>query len=277
MQAAQFRRFVQRVLTVFAFLVVLGPFVWTLLLSVQGWAEVNSSYALLLPRRLHLENYINVLTNSTVLKGLANSFVIALLSTVFNLLISVPAGFAMARVKTPLTRAFLRIMLMFVFVPLLLLMLPVRQMLSAWGLQNTYLMTALPMSALVMTALIFWTFYARFPEEIDDCAALMGMTPIHSFWRIYLPVSGRVALYAGIVQFITTWNCGFIPIFMYRGPGEIVTIQKALLQFTLNPGRIFLGMVAVLVCCLPCWLLTIVRHRIEIVHVPVADPFRNSN
>lgn len=278
MHVSHFKPLFQRLFLGLIFLVVLGPFVWCGLISLQGMPEVNSAYALLLPRQFHLDNYISVLTNSSVAKGFINSLIISLISVALNLVISIPAGFALARLKMPLTRAFVKIMLMFVFVPILLLAVPVREMLVDLGLKNTYWMVALPMSALVMTTMTFWAFYSRFPDEMDDCSVLMGMTPIQGFFQIYLPVSGKMALYAAVMQFVTTWNCSFMPMFMYRGPGGLMTIQKSLLQFTLNPSRIFLGMVAVIVTCLPCWLLYLVRYKLsKDIDSSIADPFRNSN
>lgn len=278
MHANQIKAFVQRLIVVLTLIVVLGPFVWCLLISLQGTAEVNSAYALILPRHLHLDNFVSVLRNNSIIMGLKNSMIIALLSVAINLVVSIPAGFALARIKMPLTNIFLKVMMMFVFVPILLLALPVREMLRSWGLSGSYWMVALPMSVLVLTTMTFWQFYSRFPEEIDDCSVLMGMTPIHGFFRIYLPVSGKVMLYAAIMQFVTTWNCSFMPMFMYWGPHGLMTAQESLLQFALNPSRIFLGMVAVIVVCLPCWLLYLVRYKCcADATDTVADPFRNSN
>lgn len=270
--------FFQRVFLVLIFMVVLGPFVWCALISLQGTPEVNSSYALLLPREFHLDNYLAVLTNSVVVQGFVNSLIISLLSVAVNLLISIPAGFALARVKMPLSNLFLKVMLMFIFVPVLLLVLPVRGMMAEWGLRDSHWAVALPLSALVLTTMTFWTFYSKFPDEMDDCSVLMGMTPIQGFTHIYLPVSGKIAMYAAVMQFVTTWNCAFMPMFMYRGPGGLVTIQEALLQFTISPSRIFLGMVAVIVVCMPCWLLYLVRYKLgRNVEGSIAEPFRNSN
>lgn len=278
MHTNQVKAFVQRLIVVLTLIVVLGPFVWCALISLQGSAEVNSSYALILPRQLHLDNFASVLRNNGVLTGLKNSLIISLTSVAINLVVSVPAGFALARIKMPLTNGFLKVMMMFVFVPILLLAAPVRDMLRSWGLSGSYWIVALPMSALVLTTMTFWQFYSRFPEEIDDCSVLMGMTPIHGFFLIYLPVSGQMMLYAAIMQFVTTWNCSFMPMFMYWGPKGLMTAQASLLQFALNPSRIFLGMVAVIVVCLPCWILYIVRYKCcRNVTDTVADPFRNSN
>lgn len=268
----------RRLVVIAVFLIVLSPFVWCLLLTLQGYGEVNGTYAHLMPRQLHWENYLTVLTNSGFVGGVVNSTLISLLSVVINLIISVPAGFALARIKTPLTNAFVRVMMMFVFVPILLLAVPVRKMLISWGLGGSYLMVALPMTALVMTTMTFWKFYSQFPNEMDDCSTMLGMTPIHGFFCIYLPVSGKMALYAAIMQFVTTWNCSFMPLFMYRRIGNITTVQQSLLQYALSPSWIFVGMAAVLLACLPCWLLYELRSRIAgSVEDSVADPFRNSN
>lgn len=278
MPSKPLRSFFLRIFLVLTLLMVLFPFIWCVLISVQGEPEVNSTYALLLPRSLQFKNYLTVLRNTQFVQGFVNSLIISLLSVALNLLLSVPAGFAMARIKTPLMQLCLRAMLLFVFVPVILLALPMYDMMSEWGLRGTRLMTALPMCALTMTTLTFHAFYSRFPSEMDDCAVLLGITPVRSFLTVYLPVSGRMIAYAAIVQFVTTWNCAFLPMFLYRGPEGLQTVQEALLQFALMPRSIFLGMAAVLLTCLPCWLLYVLRNAFgNHAHRMVADPFRNSN
>lgn len=267
----------QRLFIVMIFLMVLGPFIWTLLISLQDSVELNSSFAVLLTRDINLDNYRHVLSNSRFVAGLRDSLIISVLSVIINIIISVPAGFALARVKMPLTKIFLRIMLTFVFVPILLLAVPVRQMLLAWGFKSSYWMVVLPMSVLVMTTMTFWSFYARFPDEMDDCSVMLGMTPIQGFFRIYLPVSGKMIAYAAVLQFVTTWNCAFMPMFMYREPHSIIAVQESLLQFALMPSQIFNGMVAVLITCLPCWLLYLVRYKLgKDVDSVVGDPYRDA-
>lgn len=277
MQAMHMKRIFRRIVAAVIFIAVLGPFVWCALISVQSTMEVNSAYAQLLPRNFHWENFLTVFSNRQVAEGILNSFAISLISVAINLVISMPAGFALARVKMPLTNAFLRVVMLFVFVPITLLAVPLRNMLSGWGLQGSYLMVALPMAALALTTLTFWSFYSRFPSEMDDCSVVLGMTPIQGFFQIYLPVSGRVAACAAIMQFVVTWNCAFLPIFMYRRIDSMSTLQDALHQFALNPSQIFLGMVAVLIACLPCWLLYLLRYKLNRArNESVAEPFRKS-
>lgn len=265
----------ERLLIAIVFFVILGPFFWCLLLSFQGSREINSTFALLIPAQLHPENYRAVLMNSRWVSGFLNSLWISLASVAVNLLFSMPAGYALARVQFPMKGAIHQLLLMLIFLPPMLLVVPLRQMFAALHLQNTIWATALPMSAMVFSTLIFRQFYSRFPQEIDDCATLMGMGPIHRFWKVYAPVSGRTMLYTSMLHFISTWNCLFIPLFMYREPNSLVTVQEALLQFAMNPSRIYLGMAAVVLTCLPCWLLFISQYRFKReVQRTMVDPFR---
>ena len=256
------RSFFLRVFVVLILLMVLFPFVWCLIISLQRSAEVNSAYAILLPRSIQVKNYLTVLRNAQFFHGLLNSLVISLLSVGMNLLLCVPAGFALARVKTRFSALCLRAVLLFMFVPVALLAVPLQKMLSGMGLSGTHWMVALPLCVMSLTVLIFYAFYARFPSEMDDCATLLGIPPALAFWKVYLPVSGRAIAYAAIAQFITTWNCAFLPMFMYRGSWELKTVQSALLQYALMPRSIYLGMAAVIIACLPCWLLHVLRNRI---------------
>ncbi|MDO4355396.1 MAG: carbohydrate ABC transporter permease [Clostridia bacterium] len=276
MHSSTLKTYFERLLVVIVFIVVLGPIFWCVTLSLQGSREVNSAYALLIPSRLHLENYWTVLTNARWINGFASSLRISLLSTALNLILSAPVGFALARVRFPGQQFIRRLILTFLFVPVILLMVPIRQMFVSLGLQNTAWSTALPMAVSVFSPLIFCQFYSQFPQEIDDCAALSGLGPIRSFVRIYLPVSGKAILYTTTLQFISTWNCAFVPMFMHHGGSSSVTIQEALLQYAMNPSRIFLAMAAVFLACLPCWLLTVIEFRCKLqLRLDLTDPYHS--
>lgn len=276
MHSSTLKAYFERLLVAIVLIVVLGPIFWCIMLSVQGSREVNSAYALLIPSRLHLENYWSVLTNARWVAGFANSLCISLLSTGLNLLLSAPFGFALARVRFPGQQFIRRLTLGFLFVPMLLLMVPIRQLFVSLGLQNTPWSTALPMASSVFSLLIFCQFYSQFPQEIDDCAALMGLGPVRSFLRIYLPVSGKAILYTTTLQFINTWNCAFVPMFMHRGDSSSITLQEALLQYAMNPSRIYLAMAAVFLACLPCWLLSVIEFRCKLqLRLDITDPYRS--
>lgn len=275
MHSHALKTFMSRLFFALVLFVSLAPFGWCLLLSVQGSQEVNSAYALLLPTRLHLENYRIILANSHWITGFGNSLLIALGSTALNLVLAAPAGFALARLRFPLKNLFRQMVLMLIFLPTLLLVVPLRRMFESVGLENTLWAVILPCSTTLFSMLTLCRFYMQYPSEIDDCAALMGMGPALCFWKVYLPVSGRALMYTGILQFITTWNCALLPMAMYREPGSIVTVQEALLQFAMNPSRIYLAMAAVVLTCLPCWILFIGQFRLrQELQVSIIDPFR---
>lgn len=274
LHSSTLKRFIERLFIAIVFFVVLGPFFWCVLLSFQGMREVNSAYVLLIPTQLHLENYRAVITNARWLAGFGHSLCISLASTALNLLLSAPMGFALARVKFPFKNFISHLLLMFIFMPTSLLAVPIRQMFESLGLLNTIWSTALPMSILVFSTLMFWRFYKQFPHEIDDCATLLGMGPLRSFTKIYLPVSNKVIMYTAMIQFLGTWNSAFIPMFMYDGADGLITVQESLLQFAMNPNRIYLAMVAVILTCLPCWILFISQFRIKKeLRVNIIDPF----
>ncbi len=276
MHSSALKTYIEQIFVVIVFIVVLGPIFWCLTLSIQGSREVNSAYALLIPGRLHLENYRTILNNARWLSGIGNSLRVSLLSTALNLLLSAPFGFALARVRFPGHQFVRRLTLMFLFVPVMLLLVPIRQMFASLGLQNTVWSTALPLAASVYSLLIFCQFYSQFPQEIDDCAALMGMGPIRCFAQIYLPLSGRAILYTASLQFISTWNCAIVPMFMHHGSSGFTTVQEAMLQYAMNPSRIYLAMAAVLLACLPCWLLSIVEFRCkQRLRLGLTDPYQS--
>jgi ABC-type glycerol-3-phosphate transport system permease component len=64
-----------------------------------------------------------------------------------------------------------------------------------WGLQGTPLQIFL-----------FRQFFASFPRELDDAAAIDGSRRLRIFWDIYVPNSKPIIAVAAVWAFILVWG-----------------------------------------------------------------------
>ncbi|MFN7209766.1 MAG: carbohydrate ABC transporter permease [Aggregatilineales bacterium] len=194
-------RYVAIVVVLFIFL---APFAWMLLSSFKTQVDITNTRNIFnfTPT---LENYENVFAQYEFLRYLLNSFAVAALSTLFSLILGLPAAYAIARFRLQWLGV---ILLTARIVPGITFLIPWFIIFSRLGLIGTltplilsHMLVGLPFIAWIMIA-----FYEELPIELEEAAKIDGATPIGAFLRVALPLSMPGVITAGIVAFIFSWN-----------------------------------------------------------------------
>lgn len=128
-----------------------------------------------------------------------NTLVIFGAVLVVGLVISLLAGYALARLELPGSRWLARLMFFSYFIPQMAVVVPVFQVFLLWNLDDTivgivllYLTLAIPFAA--------WLFYLHFqglPREVEEPALLDG-SRVQVFLRIVIPMSWPVTIAGGL-------------------------------------------------------------------------------
>lgn len=201
------RRGSNLVLSIVTFLVLFGfafPFIWMLLASFKTQAQIMSTgqFFIFSPTG---KNYASVFREYNFLHFIFNSFVVALGSTIFSLLLGLPAAYAIARHnlhKLGLVILVARI------IPGITFLIPWFIIFSKINLVDTY--TALILShMLVGLPFIIWimiSFFEALPTEIEEAGLIDGCTHHEVFLRIILPISGPGVITSSLLSFIFSWN-----------------------------------------------------------------------
>jgi multiple sugar transport system permease protein len=184
--------------------IFLAPFLWMLLSSFKTQVDITNTRNILnfTPT---LENYENVFQQYEFLRYLLNSFAVAALSTLFSLILGLPAAYAIARFRLQWLGV---ILLTARIVPGITFLIPWFIIFSRLGLIGTlvplilsHMLVGLPFIAWIMIS-----FYEELPIELEEAAKIDGATPIGAFWRVALPLSMPGVITSGIVAFIFSWN-----------------------------------------------------------------------
>ncbi|MDJ0349762.1 carbohydrate ABC transporter permease [Cryobacterium sp. PH29-G1] len=194
-------RVVALTLTVLLFI---APLAWMLIASLKSNVDIfDASKTLFFTPTL--DNYDNVLSRNNYLIFIFNSFWVALLSTLFSLLIGVPAAYAMSRFA--MHRSAL-VVLMARIIPGVSLLVPWyfifanMRMVGGFGvLILSHMFVALPLIVYIMIS-----YFDSTPLELEEQAQVDGLTHIGAFLRITLPLSVPGLATAGILSFIFSWN-----------------------------------------------------------------------
>ena len=123
-----------------------------------------------------------------------NSVLIAAVSTLLTVPLAALAAFVFARFAFRGREVLYAVFTLGLLFPVAVAILPIFIMVRNLGLLDNPLGVALPQAAfgLPMTIIILRPFFASFPNELQDAAAIDGCGPFRFFWRILLPLSRPV-------------------------------------------------------------------------------------
>jgi len=215
----------------------------------------------LLPDDPTLANYQEAWRRGKFLLAFANSTLVALAVTGFQIITSALAGYALARLKFQGRQAILLMVLATLVIPFQLLVIPVFLVLK-WGhLINTYWALILPTAANGFGIFLLRQYFLTIPVELEEAAALDGANRLQILWRVMLPLSRPALVTLFLFTFIGEWNDLFKPLVFTTRP-SLRTVQLALAdfqeQFTNNWPLL---MAAVVIATIPVVLLFIVGQR----------------
>ena len=142
------------------------------------------------------------------MQNLWNSVLLSTVSVALALLLGVPAAYAFARYKFPLSEDIAFTLLSFRFAPPLLVLLPLSLYYQQIGLTDTYV-GLIWVYQLIALPLILWIVRGYFEDispDIESAYRVAGHSWIRTFTRIAVPLAGPGIAAAGLLAFIFCWN-----------------------------------------------------------------------
>ena len=139
---------------------------------------------------------------------------IAVVSTLLTVPLAALAAFVFARFFFPGREVLYAVFTLGLLFPVAVAILPIFIMVRNLGLLDNPLGVALPQAAfgLPMTIVILRPFFASFPNELQDAAAIDGCGPFRFFWRILLPLSRPVLATVSVLALVGSWNAFLLPL-----------------------------------------------------------------
>ena len=219
-------------MTALALGAVVGPFLWILTASFKRQIAIYSGQFPFTPT---LSNFADVLfgRRSDFAANIANSLVVAAVSTLLVLVVGSLAAYSLHRFRWPtwVSAGFLGWTLVFHMVPVLTLIGPWYIAFRELGLYDTR--TALILTHvtinLPMTVWLMRAFFRDIPPEILEAAHVDGCGPFDAFYRVVLPLAFPGLIAAGILAFIFSWN--EFPIALSLTSRENATVPVAIARF----------------------------------------------
>jgi multiple sugar transport system permease protein len=155
-----------------------------------------------------LGHYRTVLNNLDFVKYLVNSSIVAIGSTVFSVLLGVPAAYALARLPVAAREWWARSVLFTRMVPAVALVVPMFVLFDKLSLLGTYwaLIAADTSFCLPIVIWLMRSFFEDLPIELEESAQVDGTGRVGAFLRIALPLTAPGLGASAILCLLFSWN-----------------------------------------------------------------------
>ncbi|WP_027408399.1 carbohydrate ABC transporter permease [Anoxybacteroides tepidamans] len=219
------------VLLVLYAVVTMIPFLWALSSSFKTLEEIVSGTISFIPKHFTLDNYKQIFIEQKMFpRWLLNSVFIAVTVTVLNLLFNSMAGYALARLQFPGKKPLFIIILAVLMIPVQVTMIPNYLILKQLGWLNSYQGMIVPTMVNATFIFMMRQFFINFPKELEEAAALDGLSRIGTFFRIVLPLARPALAAQAIFVFMASWNDFMRPLIILSDP-ELFTLPLGLNSF----------------------------------------------
>ena len=209
-------------------ILVLSPLLIVALTSFNSGQITPSSGQNLL--NFTLDNYQEAWQRGKFLLAFANSTLVAIAVTFFQIITSALAGYALARLKFRGREAILLLILATLVIPFQVLVIPIFLVLKFGNLINTYWALILPTAANGFGIFLMRQYFVTIPIELEEAATLDGANRLQVIWHILFPLAKPAVITLFLFTFIGEWNDLFKPLVFTNNP-NLITVQLALASF----------------------------------------------
>jgi raffinose/stachyose/melibiose transport system permease protein len=161
-----------------------------------------------LPSSFTLQNFVTVWNGYGAGAAFLNSLFVVTTSLVITLLLSVSAGYALAKLDVPGARFITGSMVSVMLIPGQVLILPVYLMMSALGIVGDYSSLILFYVATSLPFAVFFlsTSFRSVPDEVLEAARIDGAGFFRTMFSVLLPMGRASVATLAVLQFLGLWN-----------------------------------------------------------------------
>jgi ABC-type glycerol-3-phosphate transport system permease component len=193
------------VLLLLIFLTVV-PYVYMVSASFKPGDELFTIPVRMFPDSLYLGNFELLFEKTNFVRWFFNSVFVGVSRMALAVLISLMAGYAFAKFDFRFKNALFLLLLATLTLPIYVLIVPLYDMMVAFGWTDTYIALILPVAAQAIGVFLTRQYLLSIPDEILDSARVDGANEWSIFWRIIVPLSWPVIAVMAILFFTASWN-----------------------------------------------------------------------
>jgi multiple sugar transport system permease protein len=237
---------------------LLAPMAWLVSSSLQSEREIVSKPPHWIPHEPTIANFAAIFTShersvtyetrrgkdpasggfipstaKNLLPSLGNSLIVACAVVLLNLLVGVPAAYAMAKIRFRGRQASIYGILATRVIPDIALVVPFFLFIRNLGLLDT--LTSLIVTYLAITVpfsvFILINYFESLPDELDKAARVDGCSRWQTMTRVFLPLAAPSLVAVVLFAFLASWN-EFLLALMFTQTPQSQTLPIIIASFT---------------------------------------------
>lgn len=199
-------KLVSYVVLIFGAILMIAPFVWSIATSLKPANEVFTTPPFAIPFPPNFTAYSELLERVNFGQYALNTFKVASIITIGQLITCSMAGYGFAKLKFPGKNIIFLIFLATLMVPAAVTLIPNFVIMRELKLVNTHEGLIIPFLGSAYGTFLLRQFYLNFPNELEEAAKLDGCNPFMFYAYILLPNSKAILATLGLLTFQSFWN-----------------------------------------------------------------------
>lgn len=206
--------------------IVIYPLYYIVIASVSDPDAVMTGEVWLYPVKLTFSGYAQLFNRSDVWRGYFNTLVYTLVGTAFNIVLTIPAGWALSREYLPFRK---------IIMPLLIItmffgggLIPYVAVCRALGLYQNPLILIIGGGVSVYNVFMCNSFFqTNVPKEVLEAGQIDGAGEIRTFFDIVLPLAKSIISVMVLFYAVGHWN-NYIDAYIFQIDQDFYPLQTVL-------------------------------------------------
>jgi multiple sugar transport system permease protein len=211
------------------------PFLWLVIGAMKPAVELARVPPTVLPETWNPGNYAEAWQLMDLGKYFLNTVVVVAGAWAVQLLVDVPAAYALSKLRPAFGNGVLVLMLVTLMMPPATLLVPMYLTITDLPLLGVNLVNNpaaiwLPAAANAFNIYLLKRFFDQIPVDLLDAARMDGANSFTTLWRVVLPMSRPILAVVSILAVVAAWKDFIWPLLVFSDPAT-QTLSVALQRF----------------------------------------------
>lgn len=242
-------------------LVILLPLLYAVSIAAMPSGELFTTELNLLPKNPTYHNFVDAFKNVPLLRFIGNSFLVAGIITLGQIISCSLAAFAFTFLEFKGKGILFALVMATMMVPGEATIISNYLTVSRLGMLDSYAVLIVPYLTSAMGIFLFRQFYMSFPISLYESAKLDGCTNLRFIIKILIPLTKSAIGAMAVYTFINAWNMYMWPL-LVTGSDQMRTVQIGISMLnSVDSQSITLMMAGVVMVIIPSISIFIVGQK----------------
>lgn len=228
-------RFFHYLLLVVFSVIILYPLYFAVTTSFMTPKELANYPTPFFPKSVYFGNFVDTIKAVPILRYILNSFIVATLIMIGQLIFCSMAAYAFAILRFPGKAPLFLLFLSTMMIPWEVTIIPNYILIHSWNWMDTYTGLTVPFMASAFGVFLLRQSFLQLPSELFDAVKIDGCGIGQTFMKLVLPLSRPILATLGIYGFLNAWNMYLWPLLITNtNTMRTVQIGISMLQWEEN-------------------------------------------